>query len=238
MLIGPGRVTARQRTLGVAGLAALLIAAAVALASCGEEQAAAPAPVPAPVQEQPAPPVVEPPPVQVLRLTAEDLGEHLKSTDLVAGVEDWIGGQQDPVLAALARRALWNDGRIYVPAAGTAGESFWLHVFTDVSAESAEAWVRYLARQPASVSLRFTSPEHMLFEALQVEPPAVGSAALAVQLLHGNAGGRHRTEVIVFSQGAVVVFLRSSRREEHPGQTDLMAIAVLVSERLGVSAGE
>lgn len=207
-------------------VAALMLAAALALTACQS---------PAPPQQQVAPQQQtqpQPPPVQLLVLTEQDVGEHLEATNLVAGVADWISSIPDPALAALTRRSLWNDGRIYVPAAGAKGESFWIHVFTDISPESAEAWVRYLAAQPPETALLFTSPEHALVQALPTEPPAVGSAALAVRLLHGNAGGRYITQVIVFSQGSAVVFLRSSRREQLPAQTNLPAIANLISARL------
>ena len=207
-------------------VAALMLAAALALTACKS---------PAPPQQQVAPQQQtkpQPPPVQLLVLTEQDVGEHLEATNLVAGVADWISSIPDPALAALTRRSLWNDGRIYVPAAGAKGESFWIHVFTDISPESAEAWVRYLAAQPPETALLFTSPEHALVQALPTEPPAVGSAALAVRLLHGNAGGRYITQVIVFSQGSAVVFLRSSRREQLPAQTNLPAIANLISARL------
>ena len=207
-------------------VAALMLAAALALTACQS---------PAPPQQQVAPQQQtqpQPPPVQLLVLTEQNVGEHLEATNLVAGVADWISSIPDPALAALTRRSLWNDGRIYVPAAGAKGESFWIHVFTDISPESAEAWVRYLAAQPPETALLFTSPEHALVQALPTEPPAVGSAALAVRLLHGNAGGRYITQVIVFSQGSAVVFLRSSRREQLPAQTNLPAIANLISARL------
>ena len=207
-------------------VAALMLVAALALTACQS---------PAPPQQQVAPQQQtqpQPPPVQLLVLTEQDVGEHLEATNLVAGVADWISSIPDPALAALTRRSLWNDGRIYVPAAGAKGESFWIHVFTDISPESAEAWVRYLAAQPPETALLFTSPEHALVQALPTEPPAVGSAALAVRLLHGNAGGRYITQVIVFSQGSAVVFLRSSRREQLPAQTNLPAIANLISARL------
>lgn len=215
----PARARARA-------VAALMLVAALALTACQS---------PAPPQQQVAPQQQtqpQPPPVQLLVLTEQDVGEHLEATNLVAGVADWISSIPDPALAALTRRSLWNDGRIYVPAAGAKGESFWIHVFTDISPESAEAWVRYLAAQPPETALLFTSPEHALVQALPTEPPAVGSAALAVRLLHGNAGGRYITQVIVFSQGSAVVFLRSSRREQLPAQTNLPAIANLISARL------
>ena len=210
-----------------AALAALLLSAAIALAAC---ESASPAP---PQQQfQPQPQIIAPVPQELPPLSDEDVGRHLEATDWVAGVADWVSSMSDPVLAALTRRALWNDGRIYVPADGATGESFWLHIFTDVSAESAQAWVRYLAAQPPDTALSFTSPEHALVSAIPFDPPAVGSAALAVRLLHGNAGARYRTEVIVFAQDAAIVFLRSSRREQLPAQTDLPVIARLISLRL------
>ena len=210
-----------------AAAAALLLTAALVLAACESSP-----PAPAQQQLQPQPQTIVPVPQQLPPLTPDDVGSHLEATDWVAGVADWVSSMPDPTLAALTRRALWNDGRIFVPADGATGESFWLHIFTDISPESAQAWVRYLAAQPPDTALAFTSPEHALVNAIPFDPPAVGSAALAVRLLHGNAGARYRTEIIVFSQGAAVIFLRSSRREHLPAQTDLPAIARLLTQRL------
>lgn len=206
-----------------AGCAVLL--AIVWLAGCGGQAPVAP-------QEQTLAPPADPP-TQVLVLTEADVGRHLKATDWAVGVMEWIGELQDPTLAALPRRALWNDGRIFVPTAESAsGETFWLHVFTDQSAEQAEAWVRYLAAQPPSAALGFTSPEHRLFEAVRAEPPQLEGAALALRLLHGNAGGRYRTDLIVFAQGAAIVILCNTRAEDRPPLTVLPAIAELITERL------
>lgn len=207
--------------------AALLLTAALALAACESNP-----PAPPQQQLQPQPQTIVPVPQQLPPLTPDDVGSHLEATDWVAGVADWVSSMPDPVLAALTRRALWNDGRIFVPADGATGESFWIHIFTDISPQSAQAWVRYLAAQPPDTALAFTSPEHALVNAIPFDPPAVGSAALAVRLLHGNAGARYRTEIIVFSHGAAVIFLRSSRREHLPAQTDLPAIAHLLTQRL------
>lgn len=206
-----------------AACAALLTA--VCLAGCGGQAPAAPP------QQAPAQPAE--PPTQVLVLTEADVGRHLKATDWAVGVMEWIGELQDRTLAALPRRALWNDGRIFVPTAESAsGETFWLHVVTDQSAEQAQAWVRYLAAQPPSAALGFTSPEHRLFEAVRGEPPQLGGAALAVRLLHGNAGGRYRTELIIFAQDGAIVILCNTRAEDKPPLTVLPAIAELISKRL------
>ena len=209
----------------------LVVGLAIWLAACSE-----PAP---PVQQQPAQPEPEPPPTQVLVLSEDDLGGHLKATEWAAGVMEWIAELQDPTLSALPRRALWNDGRIFVPSADSpSGETFWLHVFTDESPQSAQAWVRYLASLPPDAVLNFTSPEHRLVEAAYIDPPNVGSAALAVELLHGNAGGRFRTEVIVFAQQAAIVILRNSRSESRPALTDLPTIATQISARLAAPTAE
>ena len=217
---------APRRTLRTVAVAAVL--AAAALAACRDDPPPAP-----PQQQQIEQPAQEAPPVQVLTLSAAELGGHLEATEWVAGVMEWIAELQDPALSALSSRALWNDGRIFIPTADSpSGETFWLHIFTDVSAESARAWLEYLALQPPSTALSFTSPEHDLIEALAVAPPPLGSAALAVRLLHGNAGGRYRTEVIVFAQSAAVVFLCNSRRAAAPRLTNLPQIATLISNRL------
>ena len=206
-------------------LLTLTVWLAVWLVACND-------PAPA-VQPPPPPQQPEPPPTQVLVLSEDDVGDHLKATEWAVGVVEWIAELQDPTLAALPRRALWNDGRIFVPAADSpSGETFWLHVFTDESAQSAQAWVRYLASLPPDAVLNFTSPEHRLVEAAYTDPPRLGSAALAVQLLHGNAGGRFRTEVIVFAQDAAIVILRNSRAEHRPPLTNLPAIADTISTRL------
>ena len=233
----PPRRRAPAQTSVAASAAALLTtlilvaATAIWLAACSE-----PAP---PVQQQPAQPEPEPPPTQVLVLSESDLGGHLKATEWAAGVMEWIAELQDPTLAALPRRALWNDGRIFVPAADSpSGETFWLHVFTDESPQSAQAWVRYLASLPPDAVLNFTSPEHRLVEAVYTDPPNVGSAALAVELLHGNAGGRFRTEVIVFAQQAAIVILRNSRAESRRALTNLRTIATQISARLAAPTAE
>ena len=221
----PPRTPVATRTAALFTTLTLLAFAAIWLAACSE-----PAP---PVQQQPAQPEPEPPPTQVLVLSEDDLGGHLKATEWAAGVMEWIAELQDPTLSALPRRALWNDGRIFVPSADSpSGETFWLHVFTDESPQSAQAWVRYLASLPPDAVLNFTSPEHRLVEAAYIDPPNVGSAALAVELLHGNAGGRFRTEVIVFAQQAAIVILRNSRSESRPALTDLPTIATQISARL------
>ena len=219
------------RTAALLATLTLLAVTAIWLAACSE-----PAP---PAQQQPAQPEPEPPPTQVLVLSENDLGGHLKATEWAAGVMEWIAELQDPTLAALPRRALWNDGRIFVPAADSpSGETFWLHVFTDESPQSAQAWVRYLASLPPDAVLNFTSPEHRLVEAAYTDPPNVGSAALAVELLHGNAGGRFRTEVIVFAQEAAIVILRNSRSESRPALTNLRTIATQISARLAAPTAE
>ena len=227
----PAQTSAAPRPAARLVALGLVVGLAIWLAACGE-----PAPL---VQQPPAQLEPELPPTQVLVLSEDDLGGHLKATEWAAGVMEWIAELQDPTLSALPRRALWNDGRIFVPSADSpSGETFWLHVFTDESPQSAQAWVRYLASLPPDAVLNFTSPEHRLVEAVYIDPPNVGSAALAVELLHGNAGGRFRTEVIVFAQQAAIVILRNSRSESRPALTDLPTIATQISARLAAPTAE
>ena len=79
-----------------------------------------------------------------------------------------------------------------------------------------------------------TRPE--VIDAANAAASLYGTGAGSARLLHGHEGGRWRTEVIVFSQGAAIVFLRSSRREERDSLTELPRIAELISERLAAPA--
>ena len=232
---GAERATAARR---LTRTALVVLLAALVLAACNGDvttpvQPPAESPAEPQAEEQPA----APPPVRVIPLTVPDLGTHLEATALAAGLIEWLENMQDPVISALPRRALGHDGSVFSPSATSPnGETFWWHVITDVSAESAEAWVRYLSEQSPAIALSFTSPDHNLFRAEAVAVPPLGSAAMSARLLHGHEGGRWRTEVIVFSQGAAIVFLRSSRREERDSLTELPRIAELISERLAAPA--
>ena len=243
MLARPAPARRPRMHAACASVCAVLLALALLAPACsgGAERPPAPPqssqPGQPPEQSAAAQQQTEPPPVQRLPLTAEDLGGHLEATEFGAGLIEWLTMLPDPLLAALPRRALGDDGRAFSPsAASTTGETFWGHVITDVSAESAAEWVRYLAGLPPAAALSFTSPDNDLFEARVRPAPALGAAAHYIELLHGHSGGRFRTEVIIFAQDAAVVFLRSSRRAERPSLTDLPAVARLISARLAEPA--
>ena len=232
--IAARRVT---RTALVVFMTAFVLAALVLAACNGGVTTPVQPPAESPAEPQAEQQPAAPPPVQVIVLTVDDLGAHLEATALQAGLIEWLENMQDPVISALPARALGHDGSVFSPSATSPnGETFWWHVITDVSAESAEAWVRYLSEQSPAIALSFTSPDHDLFRAEAVAVPRLGSAAMSARLLHGHEGGRWRTEVIVFSQGAAIVFLRSSRREERDSLTELPRIAELISKRLAAPA--
>ena len=139
----------------------------------------------------------------------------------------------DPNLSSLPERALNSDGTLMQPSPqAETGETFWMHVFSDVSAESAAEWVRYLASLPPGTALAFINSQHQLFGSDFRSPPELGDAAMSVELLHGHEGGRWITQLVVFAQDAAIVFVKSSRRQEFEALTDIDAVARLISERL------
>lgn len=173
------------------------------------------------------------PPVLTIDLTAADVGPHLEETTLLAGLPHDLAEMSDPVLSALPQRARASAGKLMQPSSpAETGETFWMHVFSDLSAQSATEWVQYLAGLPAGTALAFTIPQHQLFESRFRPLPALGDAAVSVELLHGHEGGRWLTQLVVFAQDGAIVFVKSSRREEFAALTDVDAVAALISERL------
>ena len=178
-------------------------------------------------QETPAPPVL------TIDLTAADIGPHLEETTLLAGLPLDLAEMSDPVLSDLPQRARASAGKLMQPSSqAETGETFWMHVFSDLSAQSATEWVQHLAGLPAGTALAFTSPQHQLFESRFRPLAALGDAAVSVELLHGHEGGRWLTQLVVFAQDGAIVFVKSSRREEFAALTDVDAVASLISERL------
>ncbi len=191
---------------------------------------------PDPAQEQPGAP-----PVRTLELTAADIGSHLEDTTLLAGLPLDLAEMSDPILAALPQRALHSDGALMQPSPqAQTGETFWMHVFTDVSRESATEWVRYLASLPPGTALAFTSPQHELFDSAVRPLAEIGDAAVSVALLHGHQGGSWLTQLVVFAQDGAIVFAKVALRVDVPALsavaiqplTDLDAVAKLISDRL------
>ena len=180
-----------------------------------------------PQQETPAPPVL------TIDLTAADVGPHLEETTLLAGLPLDLAEMSDPVLSDLPQRARASTGKLMQPSSqAETGETFWMHVFSDRSTQSATEWVLHLAALPAGTALAFTSPQHQLFESKFRPLPELGDAAVSVELLHGHEGGRWLTQLVVFAQDGAIVFVKSSRREEFAALTDVDAVASLISERL------
>lgn len=229
-----------MRRLGA--VLALGLAAWFAAACGGEPNASPPRPqtqvsTPQP-QEQPqqqtsTPEQAAAPPVVTFELNAADIGPHLEDTTLFPGLPLDLAEMSDPVLSALPDRARRSEGRLMQPSPqAETGETFWMHVFSDVSAESAVAWVSHLASLPAGTALAFTSPQHQLFGSEFRPLSGLGDAVVSVELLHGHEGGRWLTQLVVFAQNGAIVFVKSSRREEFDALTDVDAVASLISERL------
>lgn len=182
-----------------------------------------------------------------LSLTAADIGGHLVDTPFRAALPGLLAEQVDEEVSDLPERArrAWGataeSGAVFSPSesSGT-GETFWMHLLNDESAASAMAWVVYLGSLSAGETLSFLSPGHDLLSAEWRLPPEVGSASAAATLLHGHEGGVWRSDLVVFSFGAAVVFLRSSmevggdtgRVAESPPLTRIDDVARLIGERL------
>ena len=246
--------------------AAICTAAVLAAAACGGDGGqTAPADVPSPPAEEetvaePAPdPVVpedvSPPPAPAepilweVPITAADVGGHLVDSQFSAAVPSLIDELGDPELSLLPGRALHDAGIVFSPSPGsTTNETLWIHLITDETPEQASAWVRALAIRPASVALRFTSPQHDLFDALVTGGPDAGDESVTFELLRGHSGGRWRTTVSVFAQDTAIVFIVSPRRSdagsllepepEGARLTDVEAVARLISQRLARIAAD
>ncbi len=250
------------------GWAAICTAICLAAAACGGgEQPAPPAdpapaaeagapvePAPQPEPDAPADPAPPPPaPAEPILwevpISAADVGGHLVDSQFSASVPALIAELGDPELSLLPARALHDAGVVFSPSPGSStNETLWIHLITDETPEQASAWVRALAVRPASVALRFTSPQHDLFDALATGGPDVGDESVTFELLRGHSGGRWRTTVSVFAQDTAIVFLVSPRRSdadsliepepEGARLTDVDAVAALISERLARVAAD
>ncbi len=151
---------------------------------------------------------------RVLDIPAAVIGEHLVRQPIEAGLSDWLLASRDPVLAELPERARFASGNLYSAAADSpTGETFWLHIFTDETFEGATAWVEYAAEQDPSDDgslARELVRHHERYAASRMETPELGEAALAVELLHGHSGICVRSQLLVFAQDGVVMFLFAS----------------------------
>ena len=144
-----------------------------------------------------------------LEVPFEVIGDHLEATEIEVGLQFWLEASKDPAIAALPGRAKASVGALYQPSlTSPTDETFWIHVFTDQSRGAAIEWVRHLASQPPSTG-RLIVPQHDLFEAAFQEAPNVGDASVSIELLHGHSAGCWRSELLVFAQNGVVVFLKS-----------------------------
>ena len=194
---------------------------------------------------------------RVLTLTSADAGEHLEARSYAAGLPSWLEASEDRMLSSLPGRALAVSGIVFSPSGDSpTGETLWLHVFTDESAEAASDWVKYAASQPPQL-VSVIVPHHELFEARFMPAPLVGDASVAIELFHGHSGICVRSALLVFAQEGVLVFLFNSIEITSgnvgaavrsgggiPSQcevgraanrlTDVEAIADLISERLSV----
>ena len=148
--------------------------------------------------------------VRELIVTSEDVGAHLEERSYAAGLPSWLEESEDEVLSSLPGRALPSSGVAFSPSDESAtGETFWLHVFTDRSEESAADWVKYVASQPPELA-GVIVPHHRLFAARFLPAPLVGDASVAIELYRGHSGICVRSALLVFAQGRELIFLFSS----------------------------
>ena len=242
----------------------ILVAATLMLGSCSDDGANVP------VQPQAAPeeqeqdqnsPVVDQPAEQTVRerqltITSADVGAHLEEKSYAAGLPSWLEASEDRSLSSLPGRSLTSSGIAFSPSdESPTGETFWLHVFTDQSEDSAADWVKYVASQPPDLA-GVIVPHHRLFAASFLPAPLVGDASVAIELYRGHSGICVRSALLVFAQGRDLVFLFTSIEittddngstqadtriglPAHCDQsavdtrlTDIDAIARLISERL------
>ena len=241
-----------------------LIAALVGLSSCDEGDGNLPAQPQSPAQAEQGDeeePVALQPAQQMVRerqltITSADVGAHLEERSYAAGLPSWLEASEDRSLSSLPGRSLTSSGIAFSPSdESPTGETFWLHVFTDQSEDSAADWVKYVASQPPDLA-GVIVPHHRLFAASFLPAPLVGDASVAIELYRGHSGICVRSALLVFAQGRDLVFLfnsieitseadaaaRPSGRIGLPAHcdlsavdsrlTDINAIAHLISERL------
>ena len=185
-----------------------------------------------------------------VELNAADVGPHLVWTPWQAALPGLLSEVSDPVLSALPSRSIarWgppppDPGVLFSPSeSSSTQETFWMYLIQDVSAESAVDWVVYLGSLEAGAALGFLSPQHQLVAATWRPPPMIGGSSLAGTLWHGHEGGTYRSDLVVFSVGATLIFLRSAmevggetgRALDAMPLTDIDAVAALVEQRLQV----
>ena len=147
---------------------------------------------------------------RVLTVTSEDVGAHLEPRSYAAGLPSWLEASEDSMVSSLPGRALAVSGIAFAPSDDSpTEETLWLHVFSDEQEASAADWVKYLASQPPQLASVIV-PHHELFDAEFLPSPVVGDASVAIELFHGHSGICLRSELLVFAQGAVLVFLFNS----------------------------
>ena len=189
-------------------------------------------------------------------VASADVGSHLEEKSYAAGLPSLLEASEDGMLSSLPGRALASSGIHFSDSEDSpTGETLWLHVFTDESAEAAVEWVKYLASQPPALT-GILVPHHELFEASFQPAPLVGDASVAIQLLHGHSGICVSSTLLVFAQTRVLILLFNSIEitsdtQETPSAgvgdgvpahcrimaagdrlTDLEGIARLISERI------
>ncbi|MDE2986837.1 MAG: hypothetical protein OXT70_02140 [Chloroflexota bacterium] len=242
----------------------ILFTVTLLFSSCGDDDSSVPdqpQTVPEVQEEDVDPPVVEQPAEQTVRerqltVTSADVGAHLEEKSYAAGLPSWLEASEDRSLSSLPGRSLTSSGIAFSPSdESPTGETFWLHVFTDQSEESAADWVKYVASQPPDLA-GVIVPHHRLFASSFLPAPLVGDASVAIELYRGHAGICVRSALLVFAQGRDLVFLFTSIEittdDTAPADgggriglpahcdesavdtrlTDLNAIAELISERL------
>lgn len=242
----------------------ILFAVTLLLSSCGDDDSTVPVPpqvAPEVEEEEEDSVVVDQPAEQIVRerqltITSADVGAHLEEKSYAAGLPSWLEASEDRSLSSLPGRSLTSSGIAFSPSdESPTGETFWLHVFTDQSEESAADWVKYVASQPPDLA-GVIVPHHRLFASSFLPAPLVGDASVAIELYRGHAGICVRSALLVFAQGRDLVFLFTSieittddngsaqdgARIGLPAHcdltavdtrlTDIDAIARLISERL------
>ena len=164
-------------------------------------------------QSTPDPPeqsVLEPSDGFTLDVPGEVVGEHLESTGISVPLDLLLQEADDPLVGALASRSLASEGLLYQPTMDSpTQETFWVHVITDESQQSATDWVKYLASQPPAL-MRFIVPHPELFSAQFRPTPVVGDTAVSIQLISGHSGGCWLSELLVFAHRNRVVFLKNA----------------------------
>lgn len=143
-------------------------------------------------------------------VASTDVGAHLEEKSYAAGLPSLLEASEDRMLSSLPGRALASSGIHFSDSEDSpTGETLWLHVFTDQSAESAVEWVKYVASQPPALT-GILVPHHELFQARFEPAPLVGDASVSIHLLHGHSGICVSSTLLVFAQTRVLILLFNS----------------------------